>query len=124
LQAHRQLHLAVVTAGGNARLADVFEPLWDETDRLIYHMGLMRSRAADLRHDHAALISALATSRAEDAAAAADNELERLQRVIIDVALRTPSMLAPAAPPVEAEPVETTIRGLRKTGRQGREIKP
>ena len=53
LQAHRQLHLAIVTAGGNARLADVFEPLWDETERLIYHTGLMRSRAADLRHDHA-----------------------------------------------------------------------
>ncbi len=126
MQAHHQLHLAVVTAGGNARLADVFEPLWDETERLIYHTGLMRSRAADLRPDHAALISALATGRADDAAAAGDDELARLQRVIIDVALRTPSMLAPAAPPVDAAPAAEAgaIRGFRKTGRQNREIKP
>jgi DNA-binding GntR family transcriptional regulator len=126
LQAHRQLHLAIVTASGNARLADVFEPLWDETERLIYHTGLMRSRAGDLRHDHAALIAALATGRADDAAAAADDELDRLQRVIVDVALRTPSMLAPAETPVDAAPAAEAgaIRGLRKTGRQSREIKP
>lgn len=125
LQAHRQLHLAIVTAGGNERLADVFEPLWDETERLTWHTGLMRSRAAALRHDHAALITALATGRAEDAAAAVDDELERLQRAIVEVALRTPSMLAPAAPHDEAEPAATqAIRGLRKTGRQSREIKP
>jgi DNA-binding GntR family transcriptional regulator len=123
LQAHRQLHLAIVTAGGNARLADAFEPLWDETERLIHHSGLMRSRAADLRHNHAALIAALATSRADEAAAAIDDELERLHRVIVEVVLRTPSLLA--APLPEAEAADTTaIRGLRKTGRQSREIKP
>jgi DNA-binding GntR family transcriptional regulator len=125
LQAHRQLHLAIATAGGNARLADVFEPLWDESERLIHHTGLMRSRAAELRHDHAALISALPTGRGEDAAAATDDELQRLQRAIVEVALRTPSMLAPAAPSLETETTETTaIRGLRKTGRPSREIKP
>jgi DNA-binding GntR family transcriptional regulator len=125
MQAHRQLHLAIVTAGGNERLADVFEPLWDETERLIYHTGLKRSRAADLRHDHVALISALATGRGEDAAAAADDELQRLQRVIVDVALKTPSMLAPAAPFADDAPAEAgAIRGLRKSGRQSREIKP
>jgi DNA-binding GntR family transcriptional regulator len=125
MQAHRQLHLAVVTAGGNDRLADVFEPLWDETERLIYHSGLMRSRAADLRHDHAALIAALAAGRAEEAAGTINDELERLHRVIVDVVLRTPSLLAPAVAPTETEPADTTdIRGLRKTGRHGREIKP
>ena len=123
LQAHRQLHLALVTAGGNERLADVFEPLWDETERLIYHTGLMRSRAADLRHDHAALIAALATGRGDDAASAVDDELARLQRLIVDVALETPSMLAPAPPLAEAAPDQaSTIRDLRKTGRQSRAI--
>jgi DNA-binding GntR family transcriptional regulator len=131
LQAHRQLHLSVVAAGGNARLTAAFEPLWDETERVIHHAGLMRSRAAELRHDHGTLIAALAAGRGDDAAAAADDELERLHRAMIETALRTPSLLAPAPKPAEpeeteAEPDETTtaIRGLGKTGRQGRAIEP
>jgi DNA-binding GntR family transcriptional regulator len=124
LQAHRQLHLSIVAAGGNERLTAVFEPLWDEAERVIHHAGLMRSRGGELRHDHATLIGALAAGRADDAATAVDDELTRLHRAIIDTALRTPSLLAPA--PVEAEPDETTtaIRGLGKTGRQGRAIEP
>lgn len=128
LQAHRQLHLTIVSAGGNERLTAAFEPLWDETERVIHHAGLMRSRAAELRHDHGTLIAALAAGRGDDAAAAVDDELERLHRVMIDTALRTPSLLAPApmpAEPEEAEPDEATaIRGLGKTGRQGRAIEP
>jgi DNA-binding GntR family transcriptional regulator len=123
LQAHRQLHLAAVTAGGNLRIADAFAPLWDETERVIHHTGLMRARPAELRHDHAALTTALATGRGDDAAAAIEDEIERLHRAIVDIALKTPSMLAPASL-ADAEDARTTgaIRGLGKTGRQGREI--
>jgi DNA-binding GntR family transcriptional regulator len=124
LQAHRQLHLTIVTAGGNERLAAVFEPLWDETERVIYHAGLMRSRAADLRHDHTTLISALATGRGDDAAAAIGDEVEQLHCLIIDAVLKTPSMLAPAPLSAGPEPADTpgTIRKRRTTGRHGREI--
>lgn len=117
LQAHRQLHLAIVTAGGNERLTDVFAPLWDESERVMHHTGLMRSRGAELRHDHVALIAALATGRGAEAAAAIEDEIERLHRVIVDAALTTSSMLAPQAEPQDARPVETG-----KTGRQGRAI--
>lgn len=119
LQAHRQLHLAVVTAGGNARLAEVFGPLWDESERVIHHVGLMRSRAAELRHDHAPLIAALAGGTGAAAALAIEHEIERLQHAIVEVALRTPSMLA--APLAEGQDAAGAIRGL-KTGRQGRAI--
>ena len=123
LQAHRQLHLAAVTAGGNLRIADAFAPLWDETERVIHQTGLMRARPADLRHDHAALITALATGRGDDAAAAIEDEIERLHRAIVDIALKTPSMLAPASLKDTKDAKATgTIRGLGKTGRQGREI--
>jgi DNA-binding GntR family transcriptional regulator len=119
LQAHRQLHLAIVTAGGNERLTDVFAPLWDESERVIHHTGLMHSRGAELRHDHAALIAALATGRGDEAAAAIEHEIERLHRVIVDAALTTSSMLAPPrAGPEDAR----AIRGIGKTGRQGRAI--
>ena len=121
LQAHRQLHLAIVTAGGNERLAEVFAPLWDEGERVIHHTALMRSRGAELRHDHAALIAALATGRGDEAAAAVEDEIERLHRVIVDIALRTPSMLAP--PPAEAGPdAARPMRRTGKTGRHGRAI--
>jgi len=119
LQAHRQLHLAIVTAGGNERLTDVFAPLWDESERVIHHTGLMRSRGAELRHDHAALIAALATGRGEQAAASIEDEIERLHRVIVDAALTTSSMLAP---PNTTPEDERPIRGTGKTGRQGRAI--
>ena len=118
LQAHRQLHLAIVTAGGNERLTDVFAPLWDESERVIHHTGLMRSRGAELRHDHAALIAALATGRGDEAAAKIEDEIERLHRVIVDAALTTSSMLAPQAAPEGERPV----RGTGKTGRQSRAI--
>jgi hypothetical protein len=97
--------------------------LWDETERVIHHTGLMRARPAELRHDHAALTTALATGRGDDAAAAIEDEIERLHRAIVDIALKTPSMLAPASL-ADAEDARTTgaIRGLGKTGRQGREI--
>jgi len=117
LQAHRQLHLAIVTAGGNERLTDVFAPLWDESERVIHHTALMRSRGAELRHDHAALIAALATGRGEEAAAAVEDEIERLHRVIVDAALTTSSMLAPQAAPEDAR-----LRGTGKAGRQSRGI--
>jgi DNA-binding GntR family transcriptional regulator len=123
LRAHRQFHLTTVTAGGNERLAAVFEPLWDETERVICHAGLLRSRAADLRHDHAALVSALATGRGEDAASAIGDELEQLHCVIIDAVLKTPSMLAPAPVSPGSEPTNAgTVRKRRTTGRHGREI--
>jgi hypothetical protein len=102
----------------------VFEPLWDETERLIHHTGLMRSRAADLRHDHAALIRALATGRAEEAAAAIETRLERLHRVIVEwrcgrrACWRRPRRRRDGAGRDDRD------RGLRKTGRQSREIKP
>ena len=117
LQAHRQLHLAIVTAGGNERLTDVFAPLWDESERVIHHTGLMRSRGAELRHDHAALIAALATGRSEEAAAEIEHEIERLHRVIVDAALTTSSMLAPQAAPEDAR-----FRGTGKAARQSRAI--
>jgi hypothetical protein len=44
--------------------------------------------------------------------------------VIVDVVLRTPSLLTPAAALPEAGPADTTAIKLRKTGRQSREIKP
>ena len=124
LQAHRQFHLAIVTAGGNERLAAVFEPLWDETERVIYHAGLMRSRAADLRHDHATLISTLATGRGDDAASAISDEVEQLHGLIIAAVLKTPSMLAPAPflPGSEPPDVAGSGRKRRTPGRHGREI--
>jgi DNA-binding GntR family transcriptional regulator len=120
MQAHRQLHLAVVTAGGNLRLADVFEPLWDETERVIYHTGLMSSRAADLRHDHTALIAALAMGHGDAAASAAGDEIEQLHHVIVDMALKTASMLAPAPRPAgspASDAVDTVPK--RRTARRG-----
>jgi DNA-binding FadR family transcriptional regulator len=82
---------------GNRRMIEDFRHLWDEIERVIHHTGLLRTHAAALRHDHDALVAALATGRGDDAAAAVDDENETLHRMIVDTALKTASMLVPAA---------------------------
>lgn len=111
LQAHRQLHLTIVLSGGNRRLAEDLRHLWDEIERVIHHTGLLRTHAAALGHDHATLIAALASGRGDDAAAAIDDEIETLHRMIIDTALKTASMLVPAAgvPPAQQEERRTGL---------------
>jgi DNA-binding GntR family transcriptional regulator len=96
LQAHRQFHLAIVLASGNRRLAGDFRHVWDEIERVIHHTGLLRTHAAELRHDHAALVAALASGNGDAAASVVDEEIEGLHRMIVDTALKTASILVPA----------------------------
>lgn len=96
LQTYRQFHLAIVRAGGNRRLVRTFEQLWDETERLIHHSGVMHMRPLELCRGHHGLAAALAAADGKAAAAAATDEIDRLYRAIVDTALRTASVLAPA----------------------------
>ncbi|MBI1778736.1 MAG: GntR family transcriptional regulator [Proteobacteria bacterium] len=97
MRAHRQLHLAIALGTGNRRLARSFEQLWDETERVIHHAGLLRARGAELRHDHRSLIAAIARGDGEEAAAAVLEEVEQLYRSLVEVALKTASPLTPSA---------------------------
>jgi len=103
LQAHRQLHLAIMLASGNHRLAEEFRPVWDASERVIHHTGLLRTQAARLRHGHATLIARLATGDGDAAAAAVDEEIEHTHRLIVDTALKSPSMLVPVTAAVSGE---------------------
>lgn len=68
LEANRAFHVAVADLAGNARLARSIGRLLDESTRMLV-MGLRRrDRSGEMRHEHAALIAALAEGRAEDAA--------------------------------------------------------
>lgn len=103
LQAHRQFHFAIVLASGNRRLGRSFEPLWDETERVLHHTGLLRRDAEALRHDHKPLIEAL---RAGDGAAAESEmreEVQHLSRTIMETALKTAILPAPSAETERAE---------------------
>ncbi len=107
LQAHRQFHLTVAQAGGNPRLGDTVRHAWDETERVIYHTGLLRTRPAELRHDHTALVTALIGGDGDAAAEAATDEISALHCLVVETALRTASQLMPAA--------MTEERGTRPT---------
>lgn len=68
LDANRAFHVAIAELAGNARLARSIARLLDESTRMLV-MGLSRrNRTGEMRHEHAALIAALAEGRAEDAA--------------------------------------------------------
>ena len=99
LQAHRQLHLAIVLAGGNRRLGRAFEPLWEETERVIHYTGLLRQNADELRHDHRPLLDAFRAGDAGAAEAEMRDEVRHLSRVIVETALKTAVLLAPAPEP-------------------------
>lgn len=97
LQAHRQFHLTVALASNNPRLGDTIRHAWDETERVIYHTGLLRTHANDLQHDHAALVAALIAGDGDGAAEAATDEIAALHRLVVETALRTASQLMPGA---------------------------
>ena len=121
LQAHRQLHLAIVTAGGNERLTDVFAPLWDESERVIHHTGAdaqprrraaARSCGADRGARDRARRRGRRGSRGRDRAAASRDRRCGAHHV----------EHAGAATRGSRAGRERPIRGTGKTGRQSRAI--
>ncbi len=97
LQAHRQFHFAIVLAAGNRRLGRSFEPLWDETERVLHHTGLLRRSAEALRHDHRPLIDALRAGDGAAAEAEMREEVQHLSRMVVETALKTAILVAPPA---------------------------
>lgn len=97
LQAHRQFHFAIVLASGNRRLGRSFEPLWDETERVLHHTGLLRRNPEALRHDHKPLIDALRAADGAASEAEMREEIQQLSRTIMEIALQTAVLVAPPA---------------------------
>jgi DNA-binding GntR family transcriptional regulator len=97
LQAHRQFHLAIVLAGGNRRIGRAFEPLWEETERVLHHTGLLRRHPDELRHDHRSLLAALNSGNGAAAEDEMREEIQHLTRIVVDIALKTAILPAPLA---------------------------
>lgn len=97
LQAHRRLHLAIAAASGNRRLTLGIADLWDETTRILHHGGVFKQHAAELAHDHDALIQALGRGDAEQAGRLVAEEIDGLFNIVVKAVLRSDSALAPAA---------------------------
>jgi DNA-binding GntR family transcriptional regulator len=89
-----------VLAGGNRRIGRAFEPLWEETERVLHHTGLLRRHPDELRHDHRPLLAALKSGDGAAAEAEMREEIQHLSRIVIDIALKTAIL---PAPPTDAE---------------------
>jgi len=84
LRTNRQFHLAIAQASGNRRLAALLGQLLEEMERL-FHLGLaVRNRSTEMRHEHQALVEALAQGDADAAERTTIEQIEAARHMVMD----------------------------------------
>ncbi len=92
LAANREFHLLIANATRNTLLSRNLADLHDRMTRVM-HLGLAaRNRTRELRHDHRALVAALARGDAAAAENLARNEIEDSRRMVLEALLASPSL--------------------------------
>jgi DNA-binding GntR family transcriptional regulator len=103
IKANSEFHMAIVRAGGNRRLTALIQNLMDDMERLL-HVGLaLRDRSAEIQHEHAALVDALARGDGAEAARITAEQIEDARRMVMNALMSSPALLEV---PVTFGPVE------------------
>ena len=93
LDANKEFHVTIAQATGNARLATAVEQLLDEMTRLL-HLGLgLRNRSSELRHEHRALLKALARGDGEAAERESRQQIEGARDMVLSAVMTSKSIL-------------------------------
>jgi len=93
LQANTRFHLQIAQAAGNDRLTEALSSVLAEMERL-FHFGLaIRNRTDEMRHEHEALISALARGDAAAAEAATRDELTSSKAMVLGALMSSDSLM-------------------------------
>lgn len=92
LKANREFHLTIAGATRNRLLTRALADLLDRMTRVM-NLGLaLRDRTRELRHDHQALVAALARGDAAAAENLACKEIEDSRRMVLDALLASPAV--------------------------------
>lgn len=93
LRANSQFHLQVAAGAGNERLTNALASVLHEMERL-FHFGLaIRNRTDEMRHEHEALIDALARGDAAAAERATREELMSSKAMVLDALISSASLM-------------------------------
>jgi len=93
LRANSEFHMLIAVATGNERLTSTVRNLLNEMER-IFHFGLAaRNRTEEMRHEHEALIVALAKGDAAAAEKAICDELSSSKAMVLDALMSSASLL-------------------------------
>jgi DNA-binding GntR family transcriptional regulator len=93
LRANREFHVTIARGSGNERLGQALSSLLDEMERL-FHLGLsLRNRTEEMRHEHKALVDALAAGDGSAAERIAAEQIEAARKMVMDAIFSSPGIL-------------------------------
>lgn len=88
LEMNIAFHVSVALAAGNRKLADTLARLLDEMTR-IFHLGLdLRDSAEEMRHEHLALVEAIADHDVERAEQLIEDQILLSRRRVVEMLVR------------------------------------
>lgn len=91
LKVNKEFHVTIARSSGNRRLCKTIAELLDEMERLL-HLGLsLRNRTEEMRHEHRALVEALARGDGEAAERVTTEQIEAAKKMVIDALLSSPA---------------------------------
>ncbi|HKY52399.1 MAG TPA: GntR family transcriptional regulator [Candidatus Limnocylindria bacterium] len=92
LRANRELHTTIAAAAGNRKLAQVITQLLDEVERVLYMALELGGRRVPMSHAHRSVVDALAAGDGEAAAAAIEEQIRGVERMILEAAIESPRL--------------------------------
>jgi DNA-binding GntR family transcriptional regulator len=93
IEANHRFHIAIASASGNDRLAELLDHLMDESDRL-YRVGLrLRGSQIDV-HTHDDLMQTFEAGDAKAAMAVTARQIREFRRMVVEALMTTPSILS------------------------------
>ncbi|MQA04007.1 MAG: FCD domain-containing protein [Streptosporangiales bacterium] len=89
LRANTALHVGIVAAGGNSRMAGIVRGLLEASERF-FHLALGRTdRNDEMYHEHHDLIDAMVAGNPDQAHAVCVEQIEASKRMVVDALLST-----------------------------------
>lgn len=103
LAANRAFHLAIAEAAASPRLLRVLSGLLDEAERALLLGLALRNRSDEIKHEHQALIDAMAAGDTATAERIMAEQVDEAREMVMAALMASPSVLdaeiAPAATP-------------------------
>lgn len=93
LAANRTFHLAIAEAAGSPRLLRVLTGLLDEAERALLLGLALRNRSEEIKHEHQALIDAMASGDAATAERIMIEQVDEARDMVIAALMASPSLL-------------------------------
>jgi len=114
VRAHRQFHMAIISASGNRLIASTLSNLWDQTSRLLNFTHMHIRKPFQMIHDHDELVEAFTAGDRTSAEKLVRNEIAGLYDLIVEDILASDSTLEPPSNYVTSSLIDPIAEPARK----------